>query len=99
MAKVDIVHKCVTIAREAARKDSRARLTGQSVYIKRCSSGYFIIGVRVTKKQRSCRDMFADAQKLAAYELKQWNKKRHWEREARRHKIKGARRMVGSSDL
>lgn len=96
MAKVEIVHKCVTIAREAARKDSRARVTGQSVYIKRCPSGYFIIGVCVTKKQRNCRDMFADAQKLAAYELKQWNKKRHWEREARRHKIKGAHRMAVS---
>ncbi|MCQ2201887.1 MAG: hypothetical protein MJZ27_07330 [Bacteroidales bacterium] len=96
MARATIVHKCITIAREAARKDSQSRVTGKSVYIKRCPSGYFIIGVQVTKKQRNCRDMFADAQKLAAYELKQWNKKRHWEREARRHKIKGAHRMAVS---
>ncbi len=96
MARVSIVHKCITIARQAARKDSKARLTGKSVYIKRCPSGYFLIGVEVTKKQRNCRDMFADAQKLASYELKQWNKKRHWAREARRHKIKGGHRAAVS---
>lgn len=96
MAKVSIVHKCITIARKSAREGSKARLTGKSIYIKRCPSGYFIIGVKVTKKQRTCRDMFADAQKLASYELKQWNKRRHWEREAKKHKIKGGHRAAVS---
>lgn len=40
--------------------------------------------------------MFADAQKLASFELKSWNKKRHWSREAKRHKIMGAHRMAVS---
>ncbi|MCQ2216752.1 MAG: hypothetical protein MJZ31_12655 [Bacteroidales bacterium] len=96
MARVSIVHKCVTMARKAMREDSKARTTGRSIYIKRCPSGYFIMGVKVSKKQRNCRDMFADAQKLASYELKLWNKRRHWEREARRHKIKGAHRAAVS---
>ena len=96
MGKANIPKKCVMKAREAARRDSKARITGKSVYVKRCPSGYTVIGVNVTKKQRTCRDMFADAQKLASYELKQWNKKRHWAKEAKRHKIRGAHRMAVS---
>lgn len=84
------------VAREAARRDSSARITGKSVFIKRYHGEYRIIGVNVTKEQRKCRDIFADAQKLASYELKQWNKKRHWVREAKRHKVKGAHRMAVS---
>lgn len=96
MARVEIKHKCIMIAREAARKDSDARRSGRSVYIKRCYGSYRLIEVEVSKKQRSCRDIFADAQKLASYELKQWNKKRHWARLAKRHKIRGAHRMAVS---
>ncbi len=96
MAKVEIKHKCIMIAREAARRDSNARVSGRSVFIKRCYGSYRLIGVEVSKRQRSCRDIFADAQKLASYELKQWNKKRHWAREAKRHKVRGAHRMAVS---
>lgn len=96
MAKVEIKHKCIMVAREAARRDSNARSSGRSVFIKRYYGSYKIIGVEVSKKQRDCRDIFADAQKLASYELKQWNKKRHWMRLAKRHKINGAHRMAVS---
>lgn len=96
MAKVEIKHKCIMIAREAARRDSNARSSGRSVFIKRYYGSYKIIGVEVSKKQRNCRDIFADAQKLASFELTQWNKKRHWSRLAKRHKIKGAHRMAVS---
>lgn len=96
MAKVEIKHKCIMIAREAARRDSNARSSGRSVFIKRYYGAYKIIGVEVSKKQRNCRDIFADAQKLASFELTQWNKKRHWSRLAKRHKIKGAHRMAVS---
>lgn len=96
MAKVEIKRKCIMIAREAARRDSNARSSGRSVFIKRYYGSYKIIGVEVSKKQRDCRDIFADAQKLASYELKQWNKKRHWLRLAKRHKINGAHRMAVS---
>ncbi|MCQ2214331.1 MAG: hypothetical protein MJZ31_00245 [Bacteroidales bacterium] len=55
-----------------------------------------MLAVKVSEGQRSCRDMFAEAQKMASRELKQWNKKRHWERMAKRHKIRGAHRMAVS---
>ncbi|MCQ2237151.1 MAG: hypothetical protein MJZ18_09195 [Bacteroidales bacterium] len=96
MAKIEIKHKCIMIAREAARRDSNTRSSARSVFIKRYYGSYRLIGVEVSKKQRCCRDIFADAQKLASYELRQWNKKRHWTREAKRHKIKGAHRMAVS---
>lgn len=83
-------------AREAARKENNARISGRSIFIKRHNGKYWIIGVSVSKEQRRCRDIFADAQKLATYELKTWNKKRHWDREAKRHKIRGAHRMAVS---
>lgn len=96
MARAIIRRKHIMVAREAARKESNARATGKSVYIKRYYKRYFILGVHVTKKQRVCRDIFADAQKLASFELKQWNKKRHWARVAKLHKVKGAHRMAVS---
>lgn len=96
MAKVEIAKKCITVARVAARKDSRARITGRSVYIKRFNGKYWIMGMDVSKKQRTCRDLFADAQKLASRDLQTWNKKRHWGRIAKRHNVKGAHRMAVS---
>lgn len=96
MARVEIRHKCVMVAREAARKGSLARETGRSVFIKRYYGSYRLLAVKVSEGQRSCRDMFAEAQKMASRELKQWNKKRHWERMAKRHKIRGAHRMAVS---
>ena len=94
MARLEIKHKCVMIAREASRKSSTARVTGKSVFIKRYHGTYRLIGVEVSKAQRSCRDIFADAQKLAHRDLQRWNRKRHWSREAKRHKVKGAHRMA-----
>lgn len=96
MAKVTIKRKCVMVARNAARKSSMSRETGTSVFIKRCYGSYRLIAVMVSDKQRSCRDLFAEAQKMASRELKMWNKKRHWERMARKHKIRGAHRMAVS---
>lgn len=96
MAKIEIKHKCIMVAREAARKDSRSRETGNSVFIKRYYGSYRLLAVFVSESQRSCRDMFAAAQKMASRELKMWNKKRHWERMARKHKIRGAHRMAVS---
>ncbi len=96
MARVEIRHKCIMVAREAARRDSRARETGRSVFIKRYYGSYKLLAVEVSEKQRSCRDLFADAQKLASKEMKMWNKKRHWERMAKRHKVHGAHRMAVS---
>lgn len=96
MAKVTIKRKCVMVARNAARKSSMSRETGRSVFIKRYYGRYRLIGVVVSESQRSCRDMFAEAQKMASRELKMWNKKRHWERMARKHKIRGAHRMAVS---
>ncbi|MCQ2216844.1 MAG: hypothetical protein MJZ31_13115 [Bacteroidales bacterium] len=96
MARVEIRHKCIMVAREAARRDSRARETGRSVFIKRYYGNYKLLAVEVSEKQRSCRDLFADAQKLASKEMKMWNKKRHWERMAKRHKVHGAHRMAVS---
>lgn len=74
MARIEIRHKCIMVAREAARKDSCARETGWSVFIKRCYGSYRLIGVVVSDKQRSCRDLFAEAQRLASRELKDWNR-------------------------
>lgn len=96
MAILEIKHKCVTLARAESRRDSRARLTGQSVFIKRYYGRYRLIGVTVSKAQRSCRDIFADAQKLAAKDMQTWNRKRHWKREAKRHKVKCGHRMAVS---
>lgn len=96
MARVNILHKHIMVARDAARKDSNARVTGKSVFIKRYYGKYVILGMNVTKKQRKCRDIFSDAQKLASYDLKQWNKRRHWTRVAKQHKIRGAHRMAVS---
>lgn len=97
MARVEIRHKCITIAREAAKRDSISRMTGRSIFIKRYYGKYKLICVEVSKKQRSCRDMFADAQRLASKDLLNWNRKRHWQREAKRHKISGAHRMAVSA--
>lgn len=96
MARVEIRYKCIMKAREALRRDKTSRLTGRSVFIKRYYGQYKIIGVEVSAKQRSCRDLFTDAQKLASKEMKKWNKKRHWERMAKRHKVHGAHRMAVS---
>lgn len=96
MCRVKIRHKHVMVAREAARKDCKARETGRSVFIKRCYGSYRLISIIVSDKQRSCRDLFAEAQKLASLEMKQWNKKRHWARMAKRRGIKGAHRMAVS---
>lgn len=97
MARIEIKRKHVMVARDAARRESTARITGKSVFIKRCYGKYRLIGVVVSKEQRKCRDIFSDAQKLASYELKQWNKKRHWARLAKTHKVKGAHRMAVSA--
>lgn len=96
MARIEIKHKCIMIARESARKDSMARITGRSVFIKRYYGRYRLIGVVVSEKQRSCRDMFAEAQRMAKEDLRSWNRRRHWARLARRHKIGGAHRMAVS---
>lgn len=96
MARVEIRHKCITIAREAARRESRARETGRSVFIKRYYGRYKLLAVEVSAKQRSCRDLFAEAQKMASSDLSKWNRRRHWERLAKRHKVKGAHRMAVS---
>ncbi|MDO4462367.1 MAG: hypothetical protein Q4C30_07730 [Bacteroidia bacterium] len=96
MAWIEIEKRCVMVAREAARSGSVARATGRSVFIKRYYGKYAVVGVDVSKAQRSCRDLFADAQKLASYEIKQWNRRRHWGRLAKRHKVKGAHRMAVS---
>lgn len=94
MARVEIRYKCVMVAREAARRGSRARETGRSVFIKRYYGSYRLLEVEVSEKQRSCRDLFAEAQKLASKEMKKWNKKRHWERKAKKCGVKGAHRMA-----
>lgn len=96
MAIVQIKHKCISIARDYARKNSNARHTGRSVFIKRCYGSYRLIAVEVSPSQRSCRDIFAEAQKLASRELKQWNRHRFWSRQAKRHHVKGAHRMAVS---
>lgn len=97
MARVEIRHKCIMIAREAARRDSLSRITGKSIFIKRCYGKYRLIGVVVSKKQRACRDLFTEAQRLASKDLQNWNRRRHWSREAKRHKIRGAHRMAVSA--
>lgn len=96
MAIANIIHKHIMTARNAARRDSDARISGKSIFIKRHNGKYWIIGVNVSKEQRKCRDIFADAQKLASYEIKQWNRRRHWGRLAKKHKINGAHRMAVS---
>lgn len=96
MAIVQIKHKCISIARDYARKNSDARHTGRSIFIKRCYGSYRIIAVEVSASQRSCRDIFAEAQKLASHELKKWNRHRFWSRQAKHHNIKGAHRMAVS---
>ena len=96
MARVEIRHKCIMVAREALRRDSALRLTGRSVFIKRYYGKYRLIGVMVSEKQRTCRNIFADAQKLASRDLSKWNRRRHWERAAKRHKVRGAHRMAVS---
>lgn len=96
MAIAHIKPKCITVARDYARKNSTARLTGVSVFFKRYYGSYHLIAVVVTPKQRSCRDIFAEAQKLASRELKQWNRHRFWSRQAKHHRVKGAHRMAVS---
>ncbi|MDO4462568.1 MAG: hypothetical protein Q4C30_08800 [Bacteroidia bacterium] len=96
MARISIKKKYVMVTRDGLRRDSMARVTGQSVFLKRYHGEYRLIGIRVSKEQRRCRDIFADAQKLASYELKQWNKKRHWGRVAKAHNVRGAHRMAVS---
>ncbi|MDO4461515.1 MAG: hypothetical protein Q4C30_03320 [Bacteroidia bacterium] len=96
MAWISIEKRFVMVARESARRDSDARVSGRSIFIKRYYGRYCIIEIKVSGKQRSCRDMFAEAQRMASIELKNWNRRRHWSREAKRHKIKGAHRMAVS---
>lgn len=96
MARVEITHKCIMSARKAAQRDSKARETGVSLFIKRYYGKYKLLAVEVSERQRSCRDMFAEAQKMAHEDLENWNRKRHWARLAKKHKKKGAHRMAVS---
>lgn len=96
MAKIEITHKCIMTARKAAQRDSKARETGVSLFIKRYYGKYKLLAVEVSERQRSCRDMFAEAQKMAHEDLENWNRKRHWARLAKKHKKKGAHRMAVS---
>ena len=97
MGKVAIRKKYITYARKAAREDSTARIDGRSTFIKRYpGNNYRIIMVHVTKRQRALRDMFADANVLAKSDMTKWNRVRHWERYARKHKKHGAYRAAVS---
>lgn len=96
MARVEITHKCIMTARKAAQRDSKARETGVSLFIKRYYGKYKLLAVEVSERQRSCRDMFAEAQKMAHEDLENWNRKRHRARLAKKHKKKGAHRMAVS---
>lgn len=97
MGKVAIRKKYITYARKAAREDSTARIDGRSTFIKRYpGNNYRIIMVHVTKRQRALRDMFADANVLAKSDMTKWNRVRHWERYARKHKKRGAYRAAVS---
>ena len=97
MGKATIRKKCITEARRCARAESTARVDGRSIFIKRYTGGnYRIIMVHVTKKQRAVRDMFADANVLAKSDMTKWNRVRHWERYARKHKKHGAYRAAVS---
>ncbi|MDO4461558.1 MAG: hypothetical protein Q4C30_03545 [Bacteroidia bacterium] len=93
--KVQILHKYKTLARREARLQSTARVDGRSVFIKRYpGKRYHVIMVHVTEKQRSMRDMFAEASRLAKEDMKRWNRVRHWYREARRRGILGGYRAA-----
>lgn len=96
MARVEIRHKCVTMARNSARRDSCARETGISVFIKRYYGRYRLLAVAVSGKQRACRELFAEAQRMAAEDLKRWNRRRYWRRLARVHRVKCGHRMAVS---
>ena len=97
MGKATIRKKYITYARKAAREGSTARIDGRSVFIKRYpGNNYRIIMVHVTKRQRALRDMFADANVLAKSDMTKWNRVRHWERYARKHKKHGAYRAAVS---
>lgn len=97
MGRVTIRKKCITIARKAMQSDSTARVDGKSIFIKRYPGhNYKLIMVHVTKKQRAVRDMFADANVLAKSDMTKWNRVRHWERYARKHKKHGAYRAAVS---
>lgn len=96
MARVEIRHKCVTMARNSARRDSCARETGISVFIKRYYGRYRLLAVVVSGKQRACRELFAVAQRMAAEDLKRWNRRRYWRRLARVHRVKCGHRMAVS---
>lgn len=97
MATVNILKKHITHARNAARKDSTARIDGRSIFIKRYPGNNFkIIMVHVTKKQRAARDMFADAVALAKDDMSRWNRVRHWKRYALKHHKLGAYRAAVS---
>lgn len=93
MGSLEIRHKMVTLARRKSRASSDARISGRSIFIKRYpGKRYKLIAMDVSKKQRALRDMFADAQKLAQDDMKSWNRVRHWERYARKHKKRSAYR-------
>ncbi len=97
MRRAAIREKCITIARKTMREGSTARVDGRSVFIKRYpGKNYKIIMVHVTKKQRAVRDMFADANVLAKGDMSKWNRVRHWERYAKKHKKLGAYRAAVS---
>ncbi len=88
--RVEILHKHITMA----RKKIRERIGERSIYIKRKYGRYFIYVHNVTEKQQKNRDIFTRAQELAKEDLKTWNRRRHWNRLAKLHKIKGGRRMA-----
>lgn len=97
MAIANIRKKYITYARNLARGKSTARTDGRSIYFKRyAGKRYHIIMVHVTEKQRALRDMFAEANKLAKADMTRWNRVRHWERYARKHKKLGAYRAAVS---
>ncbi|MDO4461151.1 MAG: hypothetical protein Q4C30_01455 [Bacteroidia bacterium] len=95
--KVEIRHKYKTYARREAREQSTARVDGRSVFIKRYPGNrYHVIMVYVTEKQRTLRDIFAEANRLAKSDMTKWNRVRHWSREARRRGILGCYRAAVS---
>lgn len=96
MAIVNIREKCITIARNEVRRNSSAICGGRSIFIKRCYGTYRLMAMDVTAKQRGCRTLFADAQRLAAEDMKLWNRRRYWKRLARAHKVKCGHRMAVS---
>lgn len=96
MALVNIREKCITIARNEARRNSSAIYGGRSIFIKRCYGTYRLMAMDVTAVQRVCRTLFAEAQKRASEDMKHWEKRRYWSRQAKVHNVKGARRMAVS---